>query len=142
MKEYNNIPKLQKAMKGDVTRLALTEAALIVEAAAKPLSEPVDSGQLRGSITHKVDGNEARIGTNVEYAPYIEFGTGKYAEGGGGRKTPWVYKHPKYGWVWTAGMPPRPYLRPALDENIEAIKKTMMEKYRVEIYKVAQEGGG
>ena len=141
MKEYNNIPKLQKAMKGEVTRLALTEAALIVESAAKPLV-PVDTGNLKGSITHRVDGDEAKIGTNVEYAPYVEYGTGRYAEGGGGRKTPWAYEHPKYGWVWTAGMSPQPYLRPALDNNIEAIKKTMMEKYRVEIYKVAKEGGG
>jgi HK97 gp10 family phage protein len=141
MKEYNNIPKLQKAMAGDVTRLALTEAAKIVESAAGPLV-PVDSGNLRGSITHRVDGDTVRIGTNVEYAPYIEFGTGQYAEGGKGRKTPWAYEHPKYGWVWTAGMSPKPYLRPALDDNIEAIKKTMKEKYGVEINKIAKEGGG
>ena len=140
MKEYNNIPKLQKAVE-EVKAVALKEAALIVENAAKPLV-PVDTGNLRGSITHRVDGNEAKVGTNVEYAPYIEYGTGRYAEGGGGRKTPWAYEHPKYGWVWTAGMSPQPYLRPALDNNIEAIKKKIKEKYKVEIDRVAQEGGG
>ena len=140
-KEYNNIPKLQKAMAGDVTRLALTEAAEIVETAAKA-KVPVDGGGLQGSITYKVDVPTARIGTNSTYGPYVEYGTGRYAEGGDGRKTPWAYEHPKYGWVWTMGSSAQPYLRPALDENIDAIKKAMMEKYRVEIYKVAKEGGG
>lgn len=38
---------------------------------------PVDTGNLRGSITHIVDDSEKAvyIGTNVEYAPYVELGT-------------------------------------------------------------------
>jgi HK97 gp10 family phage protein len=40
---------------------------------------PVDTGRLRGSITTKVEdlGNvlKVKVGTNVEYAPYVEFGT-------------------------------------------------------------------
>lgn len=42
---------------------------------------PVDTGNLRNSITHKVDSAEkaAYIGTNVEYAPYVELGTYKQA---------------------------------------------------------------
>lgn len=35
---------------------------------------PVDTGRLRNSISNKVDGNDVYIGTNVEYAPYVEFG--------------------------------------------------------------------
>lgn len=40
---------------------------------------PVDTGNLRGSITHEVDtaDNAVYIGTNVEYAPYVEFGTSR-----------------------------------------------------------------
>ena len=36
---------------------------------------PVDTGRLRNSIAHKVieDENAVYIGTNVEYAPYVEF---------------------------------------------------------------------
>lgn len=36
---------------------------------------PVDTGRLRNSIAHKVDSSEQAvyIGTNVEYAPYVEF---------------------------------------------------------------------
>lgn len=35
---------------------------------------PVDSGRLRNSISHAVDDKAAYIGTNVEYAPYVELG--------------------------------------------------------------------
>ena len=34
----------------------------------------VDTGRLRNSISHAVDGEAAYIGTNVEYAPYVELG--------------------------------------------------------------------
>ena len=37
----------------------------------------VDTGRLRNSISHAVDGESAYIGTNVEYAPYLELGTKK-----------------------------------------------------------------
>jgi len=44
---------------------------------------PVDTGRLKNSITSAVDTEEqvAYIGTNVEYAPYQEFGTSKGIEG-------------------------------------------------------------
>lgn len=38
---------------------------------------PVDTGRLRASIDHAVEGEDAYIGTNVEYAPYVEFGDTK-----------------------------------------------------------------
>ena len=34
----------------------------------------VDTGRLRNSISHTVDGEAAYIGTNVEYAPFVELG--------------------------------------------------------------------
>ena len=37
----------------------------------------VDTGRLRNSISHAVDGEAAYIGSNVEYAPYLELGTKK-----------------------------------------------------------------
>ena len=37
----------------------------------------VDTGRLRNSISYAVDGESAYIGTNVEYAPYLELGTKK-----------------------------------------------------------------
>lgn len=35
----------------------------------------VDTGRLVNSITHEVDYDTAVIGTDVEYAPYVELGT-------------------------------------------------------------------
>ena len=37
----------------------------------------VQSATLVNSISHAVDGESAYIGTNVEYAPYVEMGTSK-----------------------------------------------------------------
>lgn len=36
---------------------------------------PVDTGRLRNSITHQEDEQATYIGTNVEYAPFVEFGS-------------------------------------------------------------------
>lgn len=72
----------------------MTEIAMMLEADAI-LNCPVDTGRLRASITHKVENDgisaSATIGTNVEYAPHVEFGT----------------VHQKA----------QPFLRPALIEN-------------------------
>ena len=40
---------------------------------------PVDTGRLRNSITHALDsgGRAVYVGTNVEYAPYVELGTAR-----------------------------------------------------------------
>lgn len=57
---------------------ALETIGLVGEGYAKRLC-PVDTGRLRNSISHAVDEEEqaAYIGTNVEYAPFVEFGTSR-----------------------------------------------------------------
>ena len=74
----------------------LEKCGLVAEGYAKKLC-PVDTGNLRNSITHKIELNDgsgsAYIGTNIEYAPYVELGTGINAKGG--RPTPWVYQDGK-----------------------------------------------
>ena len=119
-------------------KAALTMAGQVIQAAAVPLINRV-SGDLAGSINYKVidKDDECRVGTNVEYAPYVEFGTGKYAEGGDGRKTPWAFVDDQGKLWWTAGGRPFPYLRPALDNNSEQILKVMGEM----IGKAAEDGG-
>lgn len=56
----------------------LERRALQVERRAKQLC-PVDTGRLRASITHALEGRgktlSAVVGTNVNYAPHVEFGT-------------------------------------------------------------------
>lgn len=74
---------------------------------------PVDTGRLQGSITHTVKKGEkaAYIGTNVEYAPYVELGTGAHYTGG--RDTPWTYRDDEGGFHRTGGQKAQPFLRPA-----------------------------
>lgn len=100
----------------------LQEACLLVENTAKELA-PVDTGQLRNSITHQVVGDVGYVGTNVKYAPYVEYGTGVFAAGGNGRQDPWSYKDSKGEWHTTAGQRPQPFLEPALDSNKEMIAR-------------------
>lgn len=58
--------------------VALEKIGLLAEGYAQ-IKCPVDTGNLRASITHEVDAGEKAvyIGTNVEYAPYVELGTSK-----------------------------------------------------------------
>lgn len=59
---------------------ALEKCGLVGEGYAKKLC-PVDTGNLRNSITHTVSNGEksAYIGTNSEYATYVEMGTGVHS---------------------------------------------------------------
>jgi len=67
-----------KSAVSDAILAALEAVGLTAEGYAKLLC-PVDTGRLRNSISHAVDENEKAvyIGTNVEYAPYVEMGTSK-----------------------------------------------------------------
>lgn len=58
----------------------LEEVGQVAEGYAKKAC-PVDTGRLRNSITHVTRASEKAeyIGTNVEYAPYVELGTRKQA---------------------------------------------------------------
>jgi HK97 gp10 family phage protein len=44
-----------------------------------PSDSYVRTGRLKNSISHKSDDEYAYIGTNLEYAPYVELGTSKMA---------------------------------------------------------------
>ena len=104
---------------------ALGKACAVVEASAKQKA-PKDTGALARSITSKIEDTEGIIFTPLEYAPYVEYGTGLFAEEGG-RSTPWVYKDDKGEWHKTSGQKPHPFMRPALEENREKIINILKE---------------
>ena len=60
---------LDKAIERGLEAIGLT-----AEGHAKKIT-PVDTGRLRNSISHAVEDKAAYIGTNVEYAPYVELGS-------------------------------------------------------------------
>ncbi len=100
---------------------ALEECGLTAEGFAKLLC-PVDTGNLRNSITHQVNSGEPAvyIGSNSEYAAYVELGTGKYVPGG--RPTPWVYQDAHGNWHLTHGQRAQPYLKPAVADHLSTYK--------------------
>jgi HK97 gp10 family phage protein len=85
---------------------ALTILGLVAERYASDIC-PKDTGRLANSITHKVSGNEAIIGTNVEYASYVELGTSRQTA--------------------------QPYLRPAatdhVDEYTDIVKRVLKGEF-------------
>lgn len=72
----DNTDEFRDGLDAALTR-ALEKVGLVAEGYAKRLC-PVDTGRLRNSITHAMEGSEAVvIGTNVEYGPYVELGTSR-----------------------------------------------------------------
>lgn len=71
--ENNNVNEILSAMNAQAIA-ALESIGQEAEGFAKE-DCPVDTGRLRNSISHDVnaDEKEVYIGTNVEYAPYVEY---------------------------------------------------------------------
>lgn len=92
------------AKNGAVPR-ALEIIGQVAERYAKGYA-PVDTGRLRNSISHEVapDENAVYVGTNVEYAPYQEFGT-RYQGG-------------------------TPFLRPAIENHLDEYKQIVEEELK------------
>lgn len=108
---------------------AMEEAVLLVEASAKE-NAPVDSGRLRSRIASEVvrigsDTVKGLIGTDVEYAPFVEFGTASHtitADSGylhftvdGEEVFAKSVQHP--------GTEPQPFLRPAIEQHRADIRQ-------------------
>lgn len=123
--------KIRREAKTAVLKRAVTKACYIIHEDALRRT-PVNTGRLRNSIAVdvKVKGTKVIgiVGTNVKYAPFVEFGTGIYAMNGQGRKTPWVYfaNEGKYkGFYWTRGQKPKKMLTGAFEMNKERIRQAM-----------------
>lgn len=109
---------------------ALEECGLVAEGWAKTnitQQRAVDTGNLRNSITHSVDSREraAYVGTPVDYAPYVELGTGKYVPGG---SPPWVYMDDEGNWHKTSGQPPRPFIKPSVADHESEYREIIKEE--------------
>ena len=70
------------------------------------------------------------VGSAVDYAPYVELGTGIYAEDGQGRKTSWKYQDAQGKWHTTRGMEAKPFLRPAVENHIKQYQQVLEQELK------------
>lgn len=92
--------EISEGIKAAIHR-ALVRIGLECESYAKDLC-PVKTGRLRNSITNYVEGNAAYVGTNVEYAQFVEEGTSKQKA--------------------------QPFLRPAAVDHMDQWRKTLEDE--------------
>lgn len=103
--------RLNNALKVAFKAMSLTmQANAVIEINASVYDTPesphyIRTGNLRSSITSTSDDRSATVGTNVEYAPYVEFGTSR-------------------------GMKPRPYIRPAIENHMEEYENILATELR------------
>ena len=85
---------------------------------------PVQTGNLKNSMTSEVSKQEKAVyvGTAVEYAPYVEFGHHQQV----GRYVPKIGKRLVREFV-----PGQPYLRPAIENNMEEYKRIMENEIKI-----------
>ena len=148
------VEQLDNLVDEPTMRKRMGQACAVVERTARQKA-PKGNGDLRRSITSKVEtiGGTVvgTVFTPLEYAPYVEYGTGLFAEKGG-RCGYWVFvegstKKSKDGGktytleeakrvvammrkkglkaYYTNGRKPHPFMRPALYENTENIKRKL-----------------
>lgn len=109
--------------------------AMAIQAAAKLNIRSVgayDTGQLFRSISHEEIENGYAVGTNVEYAPYVEYGTGTLGSDkvAHSQRENWSYMGLDGQWHRAKAQPPRPYLRPAFDNHKEEVISIVKRKLR------------
>jgi phage gpG-like protein len=73
---------------------------------------PVDTGRLKNSLTHEVamDEKAVYVGTNVEYAPFVEYG------------------HKTQSGKTVAG---KPFLKPAIESHLDEYKHILEEELKM-----------
>ena len=117
----NALIKGLKKMSSDAVRIAEEE----IEAGVQDIrtdavaAAPVDTGRLRSSITAESQGLEGEVSTNVEYAGYMEFGTGGEVDVQPGWED--IAEQYRGSGERTVNITPRPFMRPAMEKNAPKI---------------------
>ena len=133
----NNIDKVLDELDSDIEEI-LTMIGIKAEKYAKarcPVGTPESTGKkgyrggtLRNSITFELtqfgSDNAVVVGTNVEYAPYVELGTGPFFE------SPPAWE--EFDSVSGSGsgkgyVRPRPYLKPAIQDHLDVYSKIIRD---------------
>lgn len=108
---FNHLPAVIRTI--DPAAHRLVEKVTIDIAAGAAATAPVDTGALAASYRADVDGLHGEAGSNMEYAPFVEYGT-----------------------IHTSA---QPHLVPAADRVIDAVK-VPARQMGIEIEKAARRG--
>lgn len=120
----NNTDKILAELPKAIER-ALMAAGAQAEDHCKMYETAVDTSNLQNSITHAMESEDTvAIGTPVEYAPYVEWGTGIYASRGSkAKKIPWRYQDEKGKWHITSGMKPVHFMQKGIMNHLKEYAK-------------------
>jgi phage gpG-like protein len=142
------LDRLKRKLSGEFMqkpmRKFFTSAAIAVQSGAKERA-PVDTGRMRSSLTYEIDPAAmpawAKVGTNVSYAPFMEWGTGSLSESPastsgwhaptGAALAVWARRHGTDGYIVAAaiakrgGLKPRRFLRGSFEANKDNIKRML-----------------
>ena len=125
----SHVAELKGYLKSQL-EVAAMKAGGVIEGHAKELC-PVQTGNLRNSITHALGGDSVNggeipvdsdgevtvyVGTNVQYAPYVELGHNQEP----GRFVPAIKKRLKASHVAA-----KPFLRPAVENSLNEIEQAI-----------------
>ncbi len=152
MATFKNLDKaLLKLSKLEDVKIekALGKSAKVVQAQVKALAP---YGSIKPTIKTRTKikgvGVEASIYTNLEYAPYVEFGTGSVGAGTykypakiplSYRGEPWVYFNEKYDtFLKTNGMEAKPFMYPGLKMSEAKAKRLFKAEIKGQIAKVVK----
>lgn len=119
----DNSPEFLKALE-QATARALEIIGGKAESYAKGLV-PVDTGALRNSITHQVDGDTVQIGSAIQYSSYVELGTGReYSP-----PPEWMENNaPRGAGIISRSVRARPYLRPAVENHLDEYRQVIQSE--------------
>lgn len=111
----------------EATDEAIYNALSIIGAKAEDYAAglaPVDTGTLRNSITSELDTTDKSItiGTNVKYAPSVEFGHHQEV----GRYVPAIGKRLVREYV-----PAKPFLQPAIENHLDEYKHIFESELKI-----------
>jgi HK97 gp10 family phage protein len=119
------------------------EAKILVRKRTRTLQRSITTQAVKTA-----DGVEIRTGTNMEYARFLEYGTGR-AGAESGIEPPADYQYGP-----SPGMGPKPYLRPAWDKEKnrvlsgliedldEIVSRVAASRWDSGVYLLAQDAGG
>lgn len=128
---------------------AVNKATALVAGDASA-NAPVDKGALKASVHMEpakgVGTNvQGRVFTNLEYAPFVEFGTGRKGQGTYPykikgvsltyRQTPWMFENEDGEMIWTAGQVAQPFMYPAIKNNETQVKQILQTHFQTEVRK-------